>query len=137
MNENKTKMLKVEDVRSFGFMTFVRTKKDGTTFYSFATTADMVDPLPEKVAKRIEESGQKWLDVYFVKKNREEMIKALGTIENKKMYIAPYPTKVWFTKNEKGYYGFVVEVRLETTFHYSKEAREKDAAKQDLDDLPF
>ena len=76
MNENK-KTFKVEGVRSFGFMTFVRTKKDGTTFYSFATTADMVEPLPEKVAKRIEESGQKWLDVYFVKKNREEMIKAL------------------------------------------------------------
>lgn len=136
MNENK-KMMKIEGVRSFGFMTFVRTKKDGTTFCSFATTADMVDPLPEKVAKRVEESGQKWLDVYFVKKNRDEMIKALGTIENKKMYIAPYPTKVWFTKNEKGYYGFVVEAKPETTLHYSKEAREKDATKQDLDDLPF
>lgn len=136
MNENK-KMMKIDGVRSFGFMTFVRTKKDGTTFYSFATTVDMVDPLPEKVAKRIEESGQKWLDVYFVKKNREEMIKALRTIENKKMYIAPFPTKVWFTKNDKGYYGFVVEANPETTFHYSKEAREKDAPKTDIDDLPF
>lgn len=134
MNENK-KMFKVEGVRSFGFMTFVRTKKDGTTFYSFATTADMVDPLPEKVAKRVEESGQKWLDVYFVKKNREEMIKALGTIENKKTYIAPFPTKVWFTKNDKGYYGFVVEAKPETTFHYKKEAKKDDA--KDLDDLPF
>ena len=136
MNENK-KMMKIADVRSFGFMTFVRTKKDGTTFYSFATTADMIEPLPEKVVKRVEESGQKWLDVYFVKKNREEMIKALGTIENKKAYIAPFPPKVWFTKNEKGYYGFVVEAKPETTFHYSKEAREKDAPKSDIDDLPF
>ena len=135
MNENK-KMFKVEGVRSFGFMTFVRTKKDGTTFYSFATTADMVEPLPEKVAKRIEESGQKWLDVYFVKKNRDEMIKALGTIENKKTYIAPFPSKVWFTKNEKGYYGFVVEAEPSTTFHYKKEAK-KDEPKSDLDDLPF
>ena len=135
MNENK-KMMKIEGVRSFGFMTFVRTKKDETTFYSFATTVDMVDPLPEKVVKRIEESGQKWLDVWFVKKNREEMIKALGTIENKKSYIAPFPTRVWFTKNEKGYYGFVVEAEPSTTFHYKKEAK-KDDAKVDTDDLPF
>ena len=135
MTENK-KMMKIEDVRSFGFMTFVRTKKDGTTFYSFATTADMVQPLPDKVAKCIENSGQKWLDVYFVKKNRDEMIKALGTIENKKMYIAPFPTKVWFTKNEKGYYGFVVEAKPETTFPYKKEAKNVDA-KTDIDDLPF
>ena len=133
--ENK-KMMKIDGVRSFGFMTFVRTKKDGTTFYSFSTTADMVDPLPEKVAKRIEESGQKWLDVYFVKKNREEMIKALGTIENKKTYIAPFPSRVWFTKNEKGYYGFVVEAEPSTTFRYKKEAK-KDAPKSDIDDLPF
>lgn len=133
--ENK-KMIKIDGVRSFGFMTFVRTKKDGTTFYSFATTADMVDPLSDKVAKRIEESGQKWLDVYFVKKNRDEMIKALGTIENKKTYIAPFPAKVWFTKNEKGYYGFVVEANPSTTFRYKKEAK-KDDAKVDTDDLPF
>ena len=135
MNENK-KMLKIDGVRSFGFMTFVRTKKDGTTFYSFATTADMVQPLPEKVAKRIGESGQKWLDVYFVKKNRDEMIKALGTIENKKTYIAPFPTHVWFTKNEKGYYGFVVEAEPLTTFRYKKEAK-KDASEAVTDDLPF
>ena len=135
MTENK-KMMKIDGVRSFGFMTFVRTKKDGTTFYSFATTADMVEPLPEKVAKRIEESGQKWLDVWFVKKNRDEMIKALGTIENKNTYIAPFPTKVWFTKNEKGYYGFVVEAEPSTTFRYKKEAK-KDDAKIDTDDLPF
>ena len=133
--ENK-KMMKIDGVRSFGFMTFVRTKKDGTTFYSFATTVDMVQPLPEKVAKRIEESGQKWLDVYFVKKNREEMIKALGTIENKKTYIAPFPANVWFAKNDKGYYGFIVEAEPSTTFRYKKEAK-KDAPKTDLDDLPF
>ena len=135
MNENK-KMMKIDGVRSFGFMTFVRTKKDGTTFHSFATTADMVEPLPEKVAKRIEESGQKWLDVYFVKKNRDEMIKALGTIENKNTFIAPFPSRVWFTKNEKGYYGFVVEADPSTTFRYKKEAK-KDAQKSDTDDLPF
>ena len=136
MNENNKKMMKIDGVRSFGFMTFVRTKKDGTTFYSFATTVDMVQPLPEKVAKRIEESGQKWLDVYFVKKNREEMIKALGTIENKKTYIAPFPSKVWFTKNDKGYYGFIVEAEPSTTFRYKKEAK-KDVKESDLDDLPF
>ena len=135
MNENK-KTFKIDGVRSFGFMTFVRTKKDGTTFYSFATTSNMVEPLPEKVAKRIEESGQKWLDVYFVKKNREEMIKALGTIENKKTFIAPFPTRVWFTKNEKGYYGFVVEAEPATTFRYKKEAK-KDAPKSEIDELPF
>ena len=133
--ENK-KMLKIDGVRSFGFMTFVRTKKDGTTFYSFATTAGMVEPLPEKVAKRVEESGQKWLDVYFVKKNRDEMIKALGTIENKKTYIAPFPAKVWFTKNERGYLGFIVECAPESIHPYVKEAK-KDAPKSDIDDLPF
>ena len=133
--ENK-KMLKIDGVRSFGFMTFVRTKKDGSTFYSFATTADMVEPLPEKVVKCIENSGQKWLDVYFVKKNREEMIKALGAIENKKTFIAPFPSRVWFTKNEKGYYGFIVEADPSTTFRYKKETK-KDAPKSDIDELPF
>ena len=136
MNENK-KMLEIDRVRSFGFMTFVRTKKDGTTFYSLATTADMVEPLPENVAKRIKESGQKWLDVWFVKKNRDEMIKALRTIENKKKYIAPYPAKVWFTTTDKGYYGFIVEAHPSTTFHYSNEETKKDADESDLDELPF
>ena len=135
MNENK-KMMKIDEVRSFGFMTFVRTKKDGATFYSFATTADMVDPLPDTVAKLIEKSGQKWLDVWFVKKNREEMIKALGTIENKKTFIAPFPHRVWFAKNEKGYYGFVVEAEPSTIFRYKKEAK-KDANEAVTDDLPF
>lgn len=135
MNENK-KMMKLDGVRSFGFMTFVRTKKDTSIFYSFATTADMIDPLPDTVVKLIKESGQKWLDVWFVKKNRDEMIKALGTIENKKTYIAPFPAKVWFTKNEKGYYGFVVEAEPATIFRYKKETK-KDDAKVDTDDLPF
>lgn len=133
--ENK-KMMKIDGVRSFGFMTFVRTKKDGTTFYSFATTSDMIDPLPETVANLIEERNQKWLDVWFVKKNREEMIKALGTITNKKSYIVPFPHRVWFAKNEKGYYGFVVEANPSTTFHYKKEVK-KDDAKVETDDLPF
>lgn len=135
MNENK-KMMKIDGVRSFGFMTFVRTKKDGTTFYSFATTSDMVDPLPETITKLIENSSQKWFDVWFVKKNRGEMIKALGTITNKKSYIVPFPHRVWFAKNEKGYYGFVVEAEPATAFHYKKEAK-KDAKESDLVGLPF
>lgn len=134
MSENK-KMFKVEGVRSFGFMTFVRTKKDGTTFYSFATTADMVDPLPEKVAKRIEESGQKWLDVWFVKKNREDCYKAIK-MEDKAKYTIEKPTKVWITKNARGYLGFIIECAPESIHKYEKEAK-KDDAKVDTDDLPF
>ena len=134
MNENK-KMMKIDGVRSFGFMTFVRTKKDGTTFYSFATTADMVQQLPEKVTKRIEESGQKWLDVYFVKKNREACHKAIK-MEDKAKYTIDKPTKVWFTKNARGYLGFIVECTPESIHKYEKEAK-KDDAKVDTDDLPF
>lgn len=135
MNENKTKMLKVEDVRSFGFMTFVRTKKDGTTFYSFATTADMVDPLPEKVAKCVEESGQKWLDVRFVRKNRDACYKAIK-MEDKAKYTIDNPTKVWIGKNIRGYLTFIVECSLENIHKHEKEAK-KDDAKVDTDDLPF
>ena len=134
MNENK-KMIKIDGVRSFGFMTFVRTKKDGTTFYSFATTADMVEPLPEKVAKRIEEIGQKWLDVYFVKKNREDCYKAIK-MEDKAKYTIEKPTKVWITKNAKGYLGFIVECAAESIKPYQKEAK-KDANEAVIDDLPF
>ena len=134
MNENK-KMFKVEGVRSFGFMTFVRTKKDGTTFYSLATTADMVDPLPENVAKRIEESGQKWLDVWFVKKNREACYKAIK-MEDKAKYTIEKPTKVWITKNARGYLGFIVECTPESIKPYQKEAK-KDDAKVETDELPF
>ena len=134
MTENK-KMMKIDGVRSFGFMTFVRTKKDGTTFYSLATTADMVEPLPEKVAKRIEESGQKWLDVWFVKKNREACYKAIK-MEDKAKYTIEKPTKVWITKNARGYLGFIIECTPESIKPYQKEAK-KDDAKIDTDDLPF
>ena len=134
MTENK-KMMKIDGVRSFGFMTFVRTKKDGTTFYSFATTADMVEPLPEKVAKRIEESGQKWLDVWFVKKNREACYKAIK-MEDKAKYTIEKPTKVWITKNARGYLGFIIECTPESIKPYQKEAK-KDDAKIVTDDLPF
>ena len=134
MNENK-KMIKIDGVRSFGFMTFVRTKKDGTTFYSLSTTADMVEPLPEKVAKRIEESGQKWLDVWFVKKNREACYKAIK-MEDKLKYTIDKPTRVWITKNARGYLGFIVECAPESIKPSVKEAK-KDEPKQDLDDLPF
>ena len=134
MNENK-KMLKIDGVRSFGFMTFVRTKKDGTTFYSFATTADMVEPLPEKVAKCIEKSGQKWLDVWFVKKNREACYKAIK-MEDKAKYTIDKPTRVWITKNARGYLGFIVDCTPESIHPYVKEAK-KDAKESDLDELPF
>ena len=134
MTENK-KMMKIDGVRSFGFMTFVRTKKDGTTFYSLATTADMMEPLPEKVAKRIEESGQKWLDVWFVKKNREACYKAIK-MEDKAKYTIEKPTKVWVTKNARGYLGFIIECAPESIKPFTKEAK-KDDAKIDTDDLPF
>ena len=134
MNENK-KMLKIDGVRSFGFMTFVRTKKDGTTFYSLATTADMVEPLPENVAKRIKESGQKWLDVWFVKKNREACYKAIK-MEDKEKYTIDKLTRVWITKNARGYLGFIVDCTPESIHKYEKEAN-KDVKESDLDDLPF
>ena len=134
MNENK-KMMKIEGVRSFGFMTFVRTKKDETTFYSFATTADMVQPLPEKVAKCIEKSGQKWLDVWFVKKNREACLNAIK-MEDKAKYTIDKPTRVWITKNARGYLGFIVDCTPESIHPYVKEAKQ-DAKESDLDDLPF
>ena len=134
MAENK-KMMKIDGVRSFGFMTFVRTKKGGTTFYSFATTADMVEPLPENVAKRIEESGQKWLDVWFVKKNREACQKAIK-MEDKAKYTIEKPTKVWITKNARGYLGFIVECSPESIHPYVKEAK-NDAHEAVTDDLPF
>lgn len=134
MNENK-KMMKIEDVRSFGFMTFVRTKKDGTTFYSLATTADMVQPLPEKVAKRIEESGQKWLDVWIVKKNREACYKAIG-MNDKTKFAIEKPAKVWITKNARGYLGFIIDCTPESIHKYEKEVK-NDANEAVIDDLPF
>ena len=132
--ENK-KMMKIDGVRSFGFMTFVRTKKDGTTFYSFATTADMVQPLPDNMTKRIEESGQKLIDVDFVKKNREECYKAIE-MKDRAKYTIDKPARVWITKNARGYLGFIVDCSPESIHKYEKEAK-KDAPKSDIDDLPF
>ena len=134
MTENK-KMMKIDGVRSFGFMTFGRTKKDGTTFYSLATTADMMEPLPEKVARRIEESGQKWLDVWFVKKNREACYKAIK-MEDKAKYTIEKPTKVWITKNVRGYLGFIIECTPESIKPYQKEEKHN-ATEAVIDALPF
>ena len=131
MNENK-KMIKVEGVEKFDFMTFARKNKDNQLiFFTMSSTADMVQPLPEKVAKCIENSGQKWLDVRFVKKNRDACYKAIK-MEDKAKYTIEKPTKVWFTKNARGYLGFIVECNPESIKPYEKEAK-----KDDLDDLPF
>ena len=135
MNENK-KTFKVEGVDKFGFMVFVRKNKDNQTiFFTISCTADMVTPLPEKVAKCIENSKQKWLDVWFVKKNREECYKVIN-MEDKAKYTIEKPTKVWITKNARGYLGFIVECAPESIHPYVKEAK-KDAPKSDIDDLPF
>ena len=136
MTENK-KTFKVEGVEKFSFMVFVRKKHDGTTFYSAGCASDMVAPLPEKVAKCIEKSGQKWLDVWFVKKNRYEVVKGLEPIEHKKKYVIEYINKVWLTKNERGYLGFIVDCDPETIFPCVEKEAKKDEPKQDLDDLPF
>ena len=134
MNENKN-TFKVEGVGKFSFMTFVRTKKDGTTFYSFATTADMITPRSEKLLKYSEKSGQKWLDVWFVKKNREECYKAID-MKDRAKYTIDKPTKVWITKNARGYLGFIVECSPESIHKYEREAK-KNAKESDLDELPF
>ena len=133
--ENK-KTFKVEGVEKFSFMTFVRKNKDNQPiFFTISCTADMVAPLPEKVAKCIENSNQKWLDVWFVKKNREACYKAIK-MEDKAKYTIEKPTKVWITKNARGYLGFIVECTPESIKPYQKEAK-KDDAKVDPDDLPF
>lgn len=135
MNENK-KTFKVEGVEKFSFMTFVRKNKDNQPiFFTISCTADMVAPLPEKVAKCIENSNQKWLDVLFVKKNREACYDAIK-MEDKAKYTIEKPTKVWLTKNARGYLGFIVECNPESIKPYQKEAK-KDDAKVDSDDLPF
>ena len=135
MTENK-KMMKIDGVRSFGFMTFVRKNKDNQPiFFTISCTPDMVEPLPEKVAKCIENSGQKWLDVWFVKKNREACHKAIK-MEDKAKYTIDKPTKVWITKNARGYLGFIVECSPESIHPYVKEAK-KDACETVTDDLPF
>ena len=136
MNENKTKMLKVEGVEKFSFMTFARKNKDNQLiFFTMSSTADMVQPLPDKVAKCIENSGQKWLDVRFVKKNRDACYKAIK-MEDKAKYTIDNPTKVWIGKNVRGYLTFIIECSLENIHKREKEAK-KDDAKLDSDDLPF
>lgn len=136
MNENKTKMLKVEGVEKFDFMIFVRKNKEGQPiFVTISCTADMIHPLPEKVAKCIENSGQKWLDVWFVKKNREGCHKAIA-MKDKVKYTIEKPTKVWFTKSARGYLAFIIECNPESIKQCQKEAK-KDDAKVDSDDLPF
>lgn len=132
--ENK-KTFKVEGVEKFSFMTFVRKKDDSPVFFTISCTADMVEKLPEKVAKCIENSNQKWLDVWFVKKNREACYKAIK-MEDKAKYTIEKPTKVWITKNARGYLGFIIECTPESIKPYQKEAK-KDDAKIDTDDLPF
>ena len=133
--ENK-KTFKVEGVEKFEFMTFVKNDKyNKPIFLTISCTADMVAPLPEKVAKCIENSGQKWLDVWFVKKNREACYKVIK-MEDKAKYTIDKPTRVWITKNARGYLGFIIECSPESIHPYVKEAK-KDAPKSDLDDLPF
>ena len=134
MNENK-KMFKVEGVEKFSFMTFYRSKKDGTTFYSLGTTVDMVETLPEKVAKCLENSNQKWFDVWFVKKNREACHNAIK-IEDKAKYTIEKPARVWLAKNAKGYLAFIVDCAPENIHKVEKEAK-KDDSETALDDLPF
>ena len=136
MNENNKKTFKVEGVEKFSFMTFVRKNKEGQTiFFTNSCTADMIEKLPEKVAKCIENSNQKWIDVWFVKKNREACYKAIK-MEDKAKYTIEKPTKVWITKNARGYLGFIIECAPESIKPYQKEAK-KDDAKVDTDELPF
>ena len=134
MNENK-KTFKVEGVEKFEFMTFARKKNDQPVFFTISCTPDMVTPLPEKVAKCIENSEQKWLDVWFVKKNREACFKAIK-MEDKAKYMIEKPTKVWITKNARGYLGFIIDCTPESIHPYVKETK-KDAPKSDIDELPF
>ena len=135
MNENK-KMIKVEGVEKFSFMTFARKNKDNQLiFFTISCTADMVQPLPEQVAKCIENSSQKWIDVRFVRKNRDACYKAIK-LEDKAKYTIEKPTKVWLGKNARGYLTFVVECALESIHKYEKEAKKEDA-KIDCDALPF
>lgn len=133
--ENK-KMFKVEGVEKFSFMVFVRKNKEGQpSFVSLSCTADMVEPLPEKVAKCIENSGQKWIDVWFVKKNREACHKAIA-MEDKAKYTIEKPTKVWITKNTRGYLGFIIECAPESIKPHVKEEKHN-ATEASIDDLPF
>ena len=134
MNENK-KMFKVEGVEKFEFVVFVRNKEGQPIFVSLSCTPDMVQPLPEKVTKCIENSGQKWLDVWFVKKNREACRNSIN-MKDRAKYTIDNPAKVWITKNDRGYLGFIVERAPESIKPYVKEAK-KDANEAVIDDLPF
>ena len=134
MNENK-KTFKVEGVEKFSFMTFVRKKDDKPVFFTISCTPDMVTPLPEKVAKCIENSNQKWLDVWFVKKNREACLNAIE-MKDRAKYTIDKPTRVWITKNARGYLGFIVDCTPGSIHKYEKETK-KDEPKNDLDELPF
>ena len=108
--ENKTnKTFKVEGVEKFSFMTFARKNKDNQLiFFTISCTPDMVTPLPDKFANCIVNSRQKWLDVRFVKKNREACYKAIK-MEDKAKYTIEKPTRVWITKNARGYLCFIIE----------------------------
>lgn len=132
--ENK-KTFRVEGVEKFEFVTCMRKKDDKPVFWTISCTADMVTPLPEKVAKCIANSNQKWLDVWFVKKNREACHNAID-MKDRAKYTIDKPSKVWITKNARGYLGFIVECTPESIKPYQKEAK-KDDAKVDTDDLPF
>ena len=132
--ENK-KTFKVEGVEKFSFMTFARKKDDKPVFFTISCATDMVTPLPEKVAKCIENSNQKWLDVWFVKKNREACLNAID-MKDRAKYTIYKPTRVWITKNARGYLGFIVECSPESIHPYVKEAK-KHAEESDLDELPF
>ena len=134
MTENK-KTFKVEGVEKFSFMTFMRKKDDKPVFFTISCTPDMVTPLPEKVAKCIENSNQKWFDVWFVKKNREACLNAIE-MKDRAKYTIDKPTRVWITKNARGYLGFIIECAPESIHKYEKETK-KDEPKSDIDDLPF
>ena len=134
MNENK-KTFKVEGVEKFDFVTCMRKKDDKPVFWTISCTPDMVTPLPEKIAKCIENSNQKWLDVRFVKKNREDCYNAIK-MEDKAKYTIEKPTKVWIAKNARGYLCFIIECSPESIHPYVKEAK-KDACEAVTDDLPF
>ena len=133
MNENK-KTFKVEGVVKFSFMTFARKTKDNRPIFTISCTPDMVT-LPEEVAKCIEDSGQKWLDVWFVKKNREACLHAIN-MKDRAKYTIDEPTRVWITKNARGYFGFIVDCTPESIHPYVNEAK-KDAPKSNIDELPF
>ena len=134
MNENK-KMFKVEGVEKFEFVTCMRKKDDKPVFFTISCTADMVQPLPEKVAKCIENSGQKWLDVWFVKKNREACQNAID-MKDRAKYTIDKPTRVWITKNARGYLGFIIDCAPESIHKYEKETKHNDTEAVN-DDLPF